>query len=160
MNGWVLAAVVAVVVVAVVAKRLRGEPLNARDLLAPPVVLIAIGIVSLCKAENLTATDFAWLVPGALLGVGFGALRGSSIVLFHRDGVLWQRYTGRTFALAALSLVVMAGYGLLAVRMGMHEYARPIHLNIGVSFLGEALVVGCRGLMSGVPFAPERSRGR
>ncbi|WP_399927495.1 hypothetical protein [Streptomyces kanamyceticus] len=40
----------------------------------------------------------------------------------------------------------------------MHENARPLQLAIGVSFLGEALVIGYRGMTSGVPFAPARAR--
>ncbi|REK88860.1 DUF1453 domain-containing protein [Streptomyces inhibens] len=158
MNGWLLAALILVAVIAVIIKRLRGEPLNARDLFAPPVVLIAIGVFAVAKAEDLTGSDIAWATAGALLGCALGALRGTTIQLFDRDGVLWQRYTGRTFAVAVISLLGMAGFGLLAVKMGMHEDARPVQLGIGVSFLGEALVVGCRGLASGTPFAPERRR--
>ncbi|WP_457032333.1 DUF1453 domain-containing protein [Kitasatospora sp. P5_F3] len=156
MNGWLWAVVVVAVVTAVVVKRLRGEPLNARDLLAPPVVLTALGVYALARAEGLTGADFAWLVPGALLGVALGAVRGSTVQVFARDGVLWQRYTGRTFLVLVVSFLITAGYGLLASRLGMHEQARPAQLGIGVGFLGEALVVGLRGLAVGVPFAPER----
>ncbi|MER5354476.1 hypothetical protein ABT093_29615 [Kitasatospora sp. NPDC002551] len=38
----------------------------------------------------------------------------------------------------------------------MHEDARPLNLAIGTGFLGEALVIGYRGLRSGAAFAPER----
>ncbi|MGK5729040.1 DUF1453 domain-containing protein [Streptomyces sp. URMC 124] len=158
MNGWLLTAIVAVVVIVVVIKRLKGEPLNARDLLAPPVVLIAVGAVSLAKAQQVTGADLAWVAAGALLGCGLGAVRGATVQLSERAGALWQRYTGRTFLVLAGSAVIMGGFGLLAARAGVPEAARPIQLNIGVSFLGEALVIGARGLASGVPFAPERPR--
>ncbi|MEU5419092.1 DUF1453 domain-containing protein [Streptomyces sp. NPDC020799] len=158
MNGWLLGGIIAAVVIAVVIKRLRGEALNARDLLVPPVVLTGIGIMSLTKAHGLTAADLTWAATGAVLGVAAGAWRGSTIVIFEKDGVLWQRYTGRSFLVLAISFVAMAGFGLLATHAGMHENARPMQLNIGVTFIGEALVVGLRGLRSGVPFAPERSR--
>ncbi|BAU85678.1 hypothetical protein SLA_4794 [Streptomyces laurentii] len=36
------------------------------------------------------------------------------------------------------------------------EDARPMNLSIGVGFLGEALVIGYRGLRGGTPFAPEK----
>lgn len=158
MNGWLLAALILVAVVAVIIKRLRGEPVNARDLFAPPAVLIAIGVFSVARAEGLTDADIAWAAGGALLGCALGALRGVTVELSDRDGFLWQRYTGRTFGVTVISLLAMAGFGLLAVRMGMHEAARPAQLGIGVSFLGEALAVGYRGLASGTPFAPERRR--
>ncbi|GGR08035.1 DUF1453 domain-containing protein [Streptomyces netropsis] len=160
MHGWALAALIAVVAIVVVIKRLRGEPLNARDLFAAPLVLTGLGIWALCKADGLTGTDLVWVVVGCVLGIALGALRGATIQVFDKEGVLWQRYTGRTFLMALGSLMIMAGYGFLAVRLGMHENARPVQLSIGVGFLGEALIVGYRGLVSGVPFAPERERRR
>ncbi|MEV0371491.1 DUF1453 domain-containing protein [Streptomyces sp. NPDC050636] len=159
MNGWLLAAIVLAVVIVVIIKRLRGEPVNARELFVAPVILIIIGVTSLAKADNLTGADCAWAAAGAVLGCALGALRGTTVQLFDRDGVLWQRYTGRTFVVAGLSLLAMAGYGLLAAKLGMHENARPTQLGIGISFLGEALAVGYRGLATGTPFAPERGRG-
>ncbi|MGG7570207.1 hypothetical protein [Streptomyces sirii] len=39
----------------------------------------------------------------------------------------------------------------------MHENARPVQLSIGVNFLGESLIVGRRGMASGIPFAPART---
>ncbi|GGX97422.1 DUF1453 family protein [Streptomyces hiroshimensis] len=158
MNGWLLGAIIAAVVIVVVIKRLKGEPLNARDLLITPVVLTGIGVASLVKAEGLTGTDLAWVIPGALLGCGLGAVRGATVHLSEKAGALWQRYTGRTFLVLVGSLVITGGFGLLATHAGVSEDARPMQLNIGVSFLGEALVIGARGLMSGVPFAPERPR--
>ncbi|MCD9194545.1 DUF1453 domain-containing protein [Streptomyces albireticuli] len=156
MNGWVLAAIIAVVLIVVVVKRLKGEPVNARDLLAPPLILIGIGVASVVRADDVTGADLGWLIPGAVLGVALGAARGATIEVFERGGVLWQRYTGKSFAVATGSLVLMAGFGFLAARAGTHASARPAQLNIGVSFLGEALVVAARGWSSGVPFAPER----
>ncbi|MEU7134269.1 DUF1453 domain-containing protein [Streptomyces sp. NPDC046261] len=158
MNVWLLAGLIAVGVVAVVIKRLIGEPLTVRDLFGPPVVLTGLGVWALCGARGLDGADIAWAATGAVLGVALGAVRGRTVHVFERGGVLWQRYTGRTFLVMVVSAVVMGGFGLLAVRMGMHEEARPVHLSIGVGFLGEALVIGRRGLASGVRFAPERKR--
>ncbi|MCC3768442.1 DUF1453 domain-containing protein [Streptomyces sp. UNOC14_S4] len=156
MHGWLFWVVIAALVIAVVVKRLRGEPLNAKDLLIAPMVLTGIGIVSLTKAHGLTATDFVWTGAGGVLGVALGAVRGSTITVFEKEGVLWQRYTARTFAVMVVSFAIMAGFGLIAAKAGMHEEARPTQLTLGISFLGEALAVGLRGLQTGVPFAPER----
>ncbi|MGW8553684.1 DUF1453 domain-containing protein [Streptomyces tubercidicus] len=158
MNGWLLAAVIAIITAVVIAKRLRGEPVNARELFIAPLVLIAIGVTTLAKADHLTGGDVAWATAGAALGCTLGALRGATVQLFARDGVPWQRYTGRTILVAALSLLTIAGYGLLATKLGMHENARPIQLAIGISFLGESLAVAHRGLTTGTPFATERGR--
>ncbi|MFF7728495.1 DUF1453 domain-containing protein [Streptomyces sp. NPDC008001] len=157
-NPWLLAAIIAVVVIAVVIKRMIGEPVNAKDLFVAPAVLTGIGILSLIKKTDLTGTDLTWVITGAVLGAALGALRGATIQLVDKGGVLWQRYTGRTFLALIGTLAVTAGFSILAMKMGMHENARPIQLSIGVSFLGESLVVGRRGMTSGIPFAPARTR--
>ncbi|MET8544714.1 DUF1453 domain-containing protein [Kitasatospora sp. NPDC004799] len=156
MSGWMYAGLIAVVVVVVVIRRLRGEPLNARDLFAPPVLLTGLGVWAVARRQGLGASDYGWIAAGAVLGVALGAVRGATIRVYEREGVLWQRYTGRTFLVAAVSLAVMAGFAALAARFGLASDARPVQLSIGVGFLGEALVVGWRGISSGTPFAPER----
>ncbi|GAO11066.1 DUF1453 family protein [Streptomyces lydicamycinicus] len=158
MNPWLLAAIIVVVVIAVVIKRMIGEPVNAKDLFVAPAILTGIGILSLIKKTDLTGTDLTWVITGAVLGVALGALRGATVQLIDKGGVLWQRYTGRTFLALIGSLAVTAGFNVLAVKMGMHESARPLQLAIGVSFLGESLMVSRRGMTSGIPFAPARTR--
>ncbi|WP_030019205.1 hypothetical protein [Streptomyces monomycini] len=156
MNGWLLAAIIAVVLVLVVAKRLKGEPVNVRDLFAGPAVLTGLGVLFITKADGVTGTDIAWVVPGAFLGLGLGAARGALVRLFEKDGTLWQRYTGRTFLVVIASLLVSAGYGVVAEHLGMHPYARPTQLTIGVSFLGESLLIYYRARKTGTPFAPQQ----
>lgn len=158
MNPWLLAAIVAVVVIAVVIKRTTGEPVNAKDLFVAPAILIGIGILPLVKKTDLTGTDLTWVLTGGLLGAALGALRGATVQLIDKGGVLWQRYTGRTFLTVIGTLALTAGFSVLAVKMGMHENARSIQLSIGLSFLGESLMVGHRGMASGIPFAPPRTR--
>ncbi|MEU7160787.1 DUF1453 domain-containing protein [Streptomyces chrestomyceticus] len=156
MNGWLLAAIVAAVLVLVVVKRLKGEPVNIRDLFAGPAVLTGLGVLFIAKADGVTGTDIAWVAPGAFLGLGLGAARGTLVRLFEKEGVLWQCYTGRTFLVVIASLLISAGYGAFAEHMGMHPYARPTQLTIGVSFLGESLLIYYRARKTGTPFAPEQ----
>ncbi|MEJ8651818.1 DUF1453 domain-containing protein [Streptomyces sp. MS1.AVA.3] len=158
MNPWLLAAIIVVVVIAVVIKRMIGEPVNARGLFVAPAVLTGVGILSLLKKTDPTATDLTWVITGAIFGAALGALRGATVQLIDRGGVLWQRYTGRTFLTLIGTLAITAGFNVVAAKMGMHENARPLHLSIGVSFLGESLMVGRRGMTSGIPFAPARTR--
>ncbi|MFE5582805.1 DUF1453 domain-containing protein [Kitasatospora sp. NPDC056531] len=156
MNNWVRVGLIAAVVVVVLVRRLRGEPLNARDLFGPPVVLTGLGLWALAQHHGLGPRDYVWVGVGVALGTAFGAVRGATIRVYEREGVLWQRYTGWTFLVAAISLAVMAGFAALAEHNGLAPDARPVQLSIGVGFLGEALVVGHRALSSGTPFAPER----
>ncbi|MFF5209413.1 hypothetical protein [Streptosporangium sp. NPDC000396] len=153
MSSWMLIVIVAVLVVGVIIKRLIGEPLNARDLFVPPVVLLGIGIYGLTKAEHV---EILWTVVGGAVGLAFGALRGTTVRLFVREGVLWQRYTGWTFLVWIVSVAANAGIGLLAGFLGAHREGQPIQLSIGISLIGEVIVIGWRALATRVPFASER----
>jgi hypothetical protein len=155
-NGWALAAVIAIVLIAIVIKRLTGEPLSGRDLWAAPVILTGIGLYTLFQTVGLRAGDYAWLVGGSILGLTLGYLRGSFVVVYEKRGFLWQRYRGRTFVAVIGTLLLMFGYALLADRFGMQPTARPVQLSIGISFIGEAVAVTRQGLSLGVPFAPAR----
>ncbi|MFC5720964.1 DUF1453 domain-containing protein [Streptomyces gamaensis] len=157
-NPWLLAAIIAAVVIVVVIKRLKGEPVTTKELFITPAILIGIGVLSLTKKTDLTGTDLAWIITGAVVSAALGAVRGATVQLLDKGGVLWQRYSGRTFLTLIGTLVATAGFNVLAVKMGMHEEARPLQLAIGASFLGESLMVGLRGVASGIPFAPARTR--
>lgn len=154
MRTWLLIALAVAVVIAIVVRRLRGEPLVARDVFGAPVILIGIGVYGLTKLDVFTFTDGLWLVLGSAVGCGLGAVRAATTELFERDGVLWLRYTGRTFGVWVLSLLVNFGIGFLATTAGAHPDARPVTLSIGVSLLGEALVIGMRAKTTGLPYAP------
>ncbi|NUT95075.1 MAG: DUF1453 family protein [Saccharothrix sp.] len=149
MLTWVL---IAVGVVVVVVKRFVGEPLSARDLLVPPLVLTGIGVRSLWEV-HLTALDVVWVVAGSVVGLGLGAARGATVKVFTRDGALWQRYTPWTLAAWAGSMAVNFGLGWAATATGTPADARPITLSIGVGLLGELAPIGLRALRSGTPFA-------
>lgn len=142
----------------VVVRRLIGEPLNARDVYVPPLVLTGIGIHALSKVA-LGPVDVLWLVAGGLVALGFGALRAATTALFERDGVLCQRYTWRTLVVWVVSAAAGLGVGVLAARYGVPAQARPIQLSMGVGLAGEALVTAVRARVIGVPYASENTQG-
>ncbi|NKE58064.1 DUF1453 domain-containing protein [Lentzea sp. PSKA42] len=137
-------ALIAAGVLYVLVRRFIGEPLNARDLLAPPAFLLFFGIRAVDEFHLI------YLLPLAA-GFAFGALRGMTIRLFERDGHLWQRYTPWTLLVWVTSLGASVGLGLL---IGGHA---PIQLSIGVSMLGELCTIGAKALNTGIPFAPEKT---
>ncbi|WP_218020040.1 hypothetical protein [Nocardia anaemiae] len=146
-----------VAVIALVVKRFYGEPMNARDTFGPPVILLAIGVYSVSKVTDLNGTDITWLIIGGAVGLAFGALRGTTIGIFTRDGHLWQRYTVRTVIVWAVSMFAGFVISALGTTMGMHHDARPTTLSIGISMVGEMLTLGLRALSTGVPFAPAKA---
>ncbi|MFE3190312.1 hypothetical protein ACFXHA_14965 [Nocardia sp. NPDC059240] len=157
MNQVLIIAAIAVVLVVVIVRRFTGEPLNARDLFVPPVVLLGIGVLTMTK-EHFSALDLTWIVVSGLIGLALGALRGTTITLLTRDGVLWQRYTVWTVGVWLLSLGTSTVAGMIGSYLGAHQDLRPVQLSIGVSLLGEALVIGGRALSTGYPFAPEKTQ--
>ncbi|MCE7007544.1 DUF1453 family protein [Kibdelosporangium philippinense] len=152
---WVTVIVIALVI-GVIVKRFLGEPLNARDVFVPPVVLTGIGVYHLVKDVHPTGGEIAWIVVAALVGLGFGAIRGLTPRLYAKEGHLWQRYTVWTLAVWVTSIVVNFGIGFLATTAGVPTEARPMTLSIGVSLLGEAITLGGRALKMNVPFTPEQ----
>jgi len=153
-NPWVLTAIVLAALAYVVVKRSIGEPLNVRDLMVPPLILIVLGVRELMEAEGLTAVDLGWLICVSVVGAVCGGARAATLRLYLRDGVLWQRYTRRTFVVWPVSLLVSGGFGLLATTAGMSNDARSVMLSIGVSLAGEGVVAGVRGAMTGRRFSP------
>ncbi|WP_433660560.1 hypothetical protein ACQPW1_47900 [Nocardia sp. CA-128927] len=152
--GLMFAIIVGAIVLIV--KRFMGEPVDARDTFVTPLILVGIGVYSVTKVENLSGIDIVWLVIGGVVGIAFGAVRGTTTVLFARDGHLWQRYTVKTLVVWGTSVAVGFGISLLGSTMGMHHDAKPITLSIGISMLGEMLTLGLRALSSGIPFAPDK----
>lgn len=141
-------ALIAVGVLYVLVRRFMGEPLNARDLLAPPAFLLFFGI------RAVDGFHLVYLLPLAA-GFAFGAVRGLTIRLFERDGHLWQRYTPWTLLVWVTSIGASFGFALLL------DHHAPTQLSIGVSMLGELCAVGAKAVNTGLPFAPRKlSNGR
>ncbi|TDC08942.1 DUF1453 domain-containing protein [Nonomuraea longispora] len=147
--------IVAGLVVYVVVARLAGRPLVAKDVYVLPLIMVVIGIHGL-RELDLSVADLLWLVVTGLCGVAFGALRAATTVVFQKGGVLWQRYTGRTLVVWALTLVAGFGVGALAVAAGMNPEARSMPISVGVGLLGEAVVILLKSARSGVPYAQSR----
>lgn len=133
-------ALIAAGVLYVLVRRFRGEPLNARDLLAPPAFLLFFGIRALDGFHPI------YLAPLAA-GFAFGAVRGMTTKLYERDGHLWQRYTPWTLLVWVTSIGVSVGLALLI------DHHAPTQLSIGVSLLGELCAVGVKALHTGIPIA-------
>lgn len=147
-NWWPL--LVLALLVVVVVRRLRGEPLDLKDAVATPAILLLIGGHTIAETHP-TPTDLTWLVILSAISVGFGAARSATTIIERRDEVFVQRYRWKTFALLLASLLVSAGAGLVAQRFGMHEEARPMIFTIGLGLAGEGAITLIRAARLGVP---------
>jgi hypothetical protein len=164
MNTTSLLIAVAVIVL-LMARRYAGEPLGARRLILPPVVLIVLGGYTLAQVDFATAAkhpvlDGAVLGLGALVAVAGGIVRGLTVEVFVQQGHVWYRYTLVTIAVW-LGLVVLRVGQLFAGRALGADAAvlsAGLLLVLGLSFLGEAAIVGRHAIATGAPFAPRGVR--
>ncbi|WP_432991375.1 hypothetical protein [Dactylosporangium sp. CA-233914] len=164
MNPTTLLVAVAVIVLLMV-RRYIGEPLEARRLIVPPLLLIVFGGYTLAQIDFATAarhpvTDGAVLGVGAVVAVLGGVLRGVTVKVFVQNGHVWYRYTLVTIAVW-LGLVLLRVGQLVAARaFGADQsvLSAGLLLVLGLSFLGEAAILGRRAIATGVPFAPRGSR--
>ena len=154
------AVLIGIAVAVLLVRRWRGEPLQAQELFLPPLFLAGFGIYKLATTNEIdwTAIDVTWLVIGSLVGAAFGAIRGMTITVFKKEGVLWYRYTAKTFGILVLSFAVSLLIAYLSNMAGVQEEAHSTMLSIGVGFLGEAAIVGYKAFKLGVPFAPPKDR--
>ena len=96
------------VVCYVMARRVRGEPAQAKRMLLLPAVLVALGCSDVSGAAHNPAA-LAFLITTATISVVFGALRGLSTRLAEQDGIAYVHYTATTIGLWVLSLAVKFG---------------------------------------------------
>ena len=155
-SPWVVAAIVVAAAGYVVLRRSVGEPVNARDLAVPPLVLVVLGVREVARGDALTTTQLAGLVVVGGLAVLLGGARAATVRLHLRDGVLWYRYRPLTYAM----WLVTAAVGLGA-RLGVYaltdlpDTARSLYLSVGLTLGGESLVLAARAFRSGERFAAE-----
>ncbi|AEV82107.1 hypothetical protein ACWT_1091 [Actinoplanes sp. SE50] len=144
-------------------RRYLGEPLTARRLVVLPLALTVYGGFMVAQA-GLThvRADVVALAVGGVLAVAGGALRGATVRVMVRDGHLWYRYTWVTLTVWIGLIVLRLVQATVAGTLGADRpvLAASLVLALGLSFLGEAAVVGPRAMAVGAPFAPRRSRRR
>jgi len=146
--------VVAVLVVGwLLARRARPKALPAQPL-RRPAVLAVVGLLTLHTAGGPGVVAF--LVLGGAIGLGAGAARGAVVrVRRTADGVVTSWGTP-AFALFAALIAVRFALDAGAVALGVPSAAvtSSILLTLGLSLLGEALVVGQRAAGRGLAARP------
>lgn len=140
-----------ILVVALVAyvliRRVAGQPAQGKKLLLLPVVILAIGVLSLSHTWSPVAVGF--LV--ATTGISFiiGILRGVSVKLFEKDGIVWMRYTGKTVALWVFNIVIKiaAAVALAVVNpTAAHQESSGLLISLGMGILMEGVIVANKAL--------------
>lgn len=141
-NPLVIALVAVAALALVLTRQLRERPVGGRSLTLP-LVLSAIGLITLAQAHPpVTALGVGLAVVELAVVAGFGVLRGRSVQLFVKEGVPYQRGGARTVTLWVLTVGVRIGLGVLAAALGAGALTEAtLLLSLGISLVVQALVV-------------------
>ncbi|WAL64694.1 DUF1453 domain-containing protein [Amycolatopsis cynarae] len=135
----------------VLTRRLIGEPAEGRRILLVPVVLTGVGILDLTKV-TLSPVSIGFLVGMTAISLAFGLLRGASIRVFERNGVVFMRYTVTTVVLWAVNLAIKL---LGSVTLGLvdpkaeHATSTGLMFTLGAGMVVEGLAVLAKAMRSG-----------
>jgi hypothetical protein len=160
-------ALIAVAVVAyLLVRRFLGEPLQARRLILPPLILIVWGGVNLSHVGSGGTAVHQALLDGVVVGFGAivavlgGVIRGLTVKVYVRDGHTWYRYGLMTVVVWLALIALRLGQSLAGHALGADQAVlnAALLLILGLSLLGEAAVVARRAIATGAPFAPRGSR--
>jgi len=152
--NWLQILLIVFVAALVIGKRMAGRPVDTRRSVVMPGVLAVYGVVILHKSGTaLTHTDQIWLVLQAAVSVVIGLVRGSTIRLYERNGVVWARYRPITLLLWIGSIAARFALEAAAVASGADKSAMTssIMLMFGLSLAAESLIVLPRAHASGIP---------
>ena len=118
-----------------------------------PLLLTVIGgyeTLSLthgARPVKFDTADVAYLVLAGAVSVGFGLVRGATVRIHDRGGLLTQQYTALTVVLWLATIAVRLGTDLVA----SHSFGvagavagTSILMMFGLSLLGESAVVSLR----------------
>jgi hypothetical protein len=153
MSGPIEIVVVLAAVGYVMARRMMGEPAQAKRMLVLPAVLSVIGLSDM-SGHVKTPVSLLFLVATVAVSVALGALRGVSVRISQRDGLAFVRYTGVTVALWVVNLAVKFGANLVLGAVDHTDASavgNSLLLTLGLGILAEGLVVLFRALRAGHP---------
>ncbi|MGC5166039.1 hypothetical protein [Luteimicrobium sp. DT211] len=161
MNGPAEVVVVLGVVGYLVVRRMVGEPAEGRRMILLPVALVAVGLTNLGHVA-LAPVSVGVLAASTVVSLLLGVLRGVSVRVFERDGVVWMRYTVTTVALLAANLALKLGTDLVLRaldRSAEHAVGQGLALTLGAGLLAEGAVVLSKAVRSGGRVRWERDAG-
>ncbi len=161
MSGPVEIVVIVAAVGYVLARRMVGEPAQAKRMLVLPAVLSVIGLSDV-SGHVRTPMSLLFLVATAAVSVVLGALRGVSVRISRRDGLAFVRYTGVTVVLWVVNLAIKFGADLVLGgidRTDAGAVSNSLLFTLGLGILAEGLVVLYRALRADHPVMWAQGQG-
>lgn len=143
MSGTIEVIVIVAAVGYVLIRRMIGEPAEAKRMLVIPAILTVIGLMDVVNAAQ-TPTSLAFLVATMGITVAIALLRGLTIRLFPKNGLVYMRYTALTIVLLVLNLAIKIAANLLLTHLMPSAEQGPgseLVLSLGVGTLVEGAIV-------------------
>lgn len=130
-------------------RRLMGEPAQAKRMLVLPAVLTVVGLSS-AQSVLHDPTQLGFLAVTTLVGIAIGALRGASVKVFVRDGIVNMRYTWITIVLWVVNIAAKLGGNFLLSSIDPHaDGGNTLMLTLGAGLLMEGVVVLGKAMRTG-----------
>lgn len=160
MSGPVEVILIIAAVGYILARRLIGEPAEAKRMLLLPVVLTGIGVTDLAKVAQ-TPVSIAFLVGTTVISLVIGVLRGVSIRVFDNAGIVFLKYTILTVVLWVVNIAVKFGASfVLGVVSPAAEHAASngLLLTLGAGMLAEGATVLAKAMRTDSRIVWQRGR--
>jgi hypothetical protein len=142
-SGPIEIIVIIAVIGYILAKRLIGEPAEVKRMLLLPAILTVAGLVSLAQVAQ-SPVSIWFLIGTAIVSAVIGLLRGATVRVFERDGIVFMRYRVMTVILWGVNLAIRFGASFV---LGMidpkaeHATSNGLMLTLGIGMLVEGLGV-------------------
>jgi hypothetical protein len=151
-SAGVQLAIIAVVFILLLVRRLQGRRVNGRRSLIIVIVLLVLGVSGISQALNaanqhgLSHGDLTLLAILVVFSLIMGMLRGTTVKFFMRDGELHSRYTAITVVLWLVTFASRLAFTYGASHFSATESVidASLIMMFGISVIGEAIVVQLR----------------
>lgn len=150
---YLLFAVLAVALVLfIIYRQLRRQPMEGRRLVVVPLVLALVGLYSLSNKPPAAGAAVTALVASLVCAVILGLARGASMRVWWEAGSVLRQGGLLTLALWIVSIAVRIGIGAIAKRAGVAQSVTvgELPLFLGVTLAAQNVVLWTRAQALGV----------
>ena len=150
---YLLTAVIgAALVLFVIYRQLRMQPVEGRRLVVFPLVLAVLGLYSLANKPPATSAALIALVASLASAIVLGLARGVSMRVWRDAGSVLRQGVAITVALWIIAIALRIGIGAIAHRDGVAQSVTvgELPLFLGVTLAAQNVVIWMRAQALGV----------
>ncbi|MEK8072849.1 hypothetical protein [Rhodococcoides navarretei] len=129
-------------------RRMTGQLMEARRLLIIPAILALVGLTTL-DSTVLSPMAIGFLLLGCVVGIVLGVIRGYTVRITERDGMVWMRYSVASIGLwiAAIAVrILLIPLEVVIDPTAASAAGQATMLAVGIGFLAESVAVLYRAM--------------